>query len=84
MARQPSSSAAVTKVVTITKLSAVPAELALRSAIPTTTVHNHTTTPVGASECGRRQPRETSHPTNVPVRNGQEVSARPAMLNASE
>ena len=65
------------------KLNAVPAEVALRNAIPTTTVHSHTTTPVGTTDVGRRQPRDASHPTSVPVRNGQAVSATPVMFSAS-
>ena len=39
---------------TTTKLAATPAEVTLRSSIPTATVHNHTTTPVGTTAVGRR------------------------------
>ncbi len=51
--------------------------------MPITTVHNHTTTPVGATAVGRRHPRETSHPTTVPVRNGHAVTAMPVTLRPS-
>ena len=40
---------------TTMKLAAMPAEVALRSSIPTTTVQSHTTTPVGYTAVGRRQ-----------------------------
>jgi hypothetical protein len=82
-ARQPINSSAVTDDATATKLAATPAEVALRSNIPTTTVHSHTTTPVGATAVGRRQAREASHPSAVPVRNGHAVVATPATLNPS-
>jgi hypothetical protein len=37
----------------MTKLTATPAEVALRASIPTTMVHNQTTTPVGTTAVGR-------------------------------
>ena len=40
-ARHPSSSTAVTADATTTKLTATPAEVALRNSIPTATVHSH-------------------------------------------
>jgi hypothetical protein len=60
---------------TMTKLTATPAEVALRASILTTMVHNQTTTPVGTTAVGRRHARAASHPTAVPIRNGQAVSA---------
>ena len=66
---------------TTTKLAATPAEVALRSSIPTATVHTHTTTPVGTTAVGRRQARAASHPTPVPLRNGHAVVAMPATLS---
>ena len=74
---------AVTSEATATKLSAMPSPVALRKAMPTATVHTHTTTPVGISAVGRRQPRLTSQPNSVPAKNGQAVSAIPAMLTPS-
>ena len=53
-ARQPNNSSAVTDDATTTKLPATPTEVAFRSSIPTATVHNHTTTPVGTTAVGRR------------------------------
>jgi len=80
LARQPSSSTAVTDDATTTKLAATLAELALRNNMPTTTVHSQTTSPVGTTAVGRCQPRAANHPTTVPVRNGQAVVATPAMV----
>ena len=68
---------------TATKLAATPAEVALRSSIPTTTVHTHTTTPVGSTAVGRRHARAASQPRAVPLRNGQAVVATPATFNPS-
>src|SRR5581483_1734475 len=82
-ARQPSSSAAVTTEATTTKVTATPPELALRNSIPTTTVHTHTATPVGAIANGRRQPRLTTHPTAAPTRNGHAMSATPTTVTPS-
>lgn len=82
-ARQPSSSSAVTEDATTMKLAATPADVALRKTMPTTTVDSHTTTPVGTTAVGRRQPREASHPRAVPVRNGQAVDATPVTLSPS-
>jgi hypothetical protein len=82
-ARQPSNSTAMTNDVNTTKLAATPAEVALRNSIPTATVHNHTTTPVGKRAIGRRQARDASHPNAVPLRNGHAVVAIPAMLIVS-
>ncbi len=65
------------------KLTATPAEVSLRSTIPITTVLIHTTIPVGANEVGRCQPRESSQPTTVPVKNGQAVSATPVTVMPS-
>lgn len=53
---------------TTTKLAATPAELTLRNTMPTTMVHSHTITPVGARAVGRRQPRASTQPIPVPVR----------------
>lgn len=47
MARQPSSSAAVVRVATTMKLGAVPADVALRNSMPSTTVHTQMMSPVG-------------------------------------
>ena len=80
MPRQPRISRAVATVATTTKLAAVPSEVAWRNSIPTTTVHTHTTTPVGVNAVGRCQPRDSNHPMAVPVRNGQAVSATPVTL----
>src|ERR1043165_1051311 len=65
------------------KLTATPAEVSLRSTMPTTTVLIHTTIPVGANDVGRCQPRESNQPTTVPVRNGHAVSATPATVRPS-
>lgn len=65
---------------TTTKLVATPAELALRNSMPTTTVHNHTVNPVGTTAVGRRQARDTNHPTTVPDRKGHAVNAMPVTL----
>jgi hypothetical protein len=65
------------------KLAAVPSDVALRNNIPTATVHTHIVMPVGTTAVGRRQPREINHPTTVPARNGQAVSATPPTLNPS-
>lgn len=81
--RQPSNSTAVTDAATTTKLAATPAELALRNSMPTATVHNQTTRPVGTTAVGRRQPRDASQPITVPVRNGHAVAATPATSRAS-
>lgn len=59
---------------TTTKLAATPAELTLRNTMPTTMVHSHTITPVGARAVGRRQPRASTQPIPVPVRNGHAVA----------
>ena len=75
-----SNNTAVTSDATSTKLAATPAELTLRNNMPITTVHSHTTSPVGTTAVGRCQPREANHPTTVPVRNGQAVVATPAMV----
>lgn len=77
MARQPSSSSAVTSDATTTKLTATPWEVAFRSDIPMITVASHTVTPVGASAVGLRQPRLKSQPANAPVRNGHAVCVTP-------
>lgn len=61
---------------TTTKLAATPAELTLRNTMPTTMVHSHTITPVGARAVGRRQPRASTQPIPVPVRNGQAGDAQ--------
>jgi hypothetical protein len=71
---------AVTSEATTTKLSAVPADVALRNAIPMTTVLSQTTIPVGASVVGRRQALATNQPVAVPARNGHAVSATPATV----
>jgi glutaryl-CoA dehydrogenase len=73
----------VTVPATRTKLAATPAELALRNNMPITRVHSQTTTPVGATAVGRRQPRDTSQPTTVPVRNGQAVLTTPVTVSPS-
>jgi hypothetical protein len=83
LARQPSSNTAVTDDATTTKLAATPAELALRNSMPTATVQIQTTTPVGTTAMGRRQPRDASQPTTVPVRNGHAVDATPVTLRPS-
>jgi len=72
--RHPSSSTAVATDATMTKLTATPAEVALRASIPTTMVHNQTTTPVGTTAVGRRHARAASHPIAVPIRNGAAVA----------
>jgi hypothetical protein len=54
--------------------------VALRSNIPITTVLSQITSPVGARDAGRRQPRTASHPAAVPARNGHAVSATPATV----
>jgi hypothetical protein len=71
---------AVESEATTTKLSAVPADVALRNSIPRMTVHSQITIPVGASEAGRCQARAASQPTAVPDRNGHAVSATPATV----
>jgi hypothetical protein len=71
---------AVESEATTTKLNAVPADVALRNSIPTTTVLSQMTIPDGASEVGRCQARATSQPAAVPDRNGHAVSATPAMV----
>lgn len=76
-ARQPSNSTAVEIEATTTKLGATPADVSLRSSIPSTMVHTHTTTPVGISEYGRRQPSESTQPARAPDTNGHAVSAIP-------
>ena len=43
------------------------------TSMPTTTVQSQTTTPVGTTAVGRRQPRDASQPMTVPVRNGHAV-----------
>ena len=68
---------------TTTKLVATPADVALRNSIPATTVHTHTTTPVGMTLNGLRHPRISSQPTPVPARNGHAVWAIPAAVNPS-
>jgi hypothetical protein len=65
------------------KLGATPADVNFRSTIPTTTVHNHTATPVGTSAAGRCHPRDSSQPTIVPTRNGHAVSAMPETVKPS-
>ena len=65
------------------KLKAVPWDVALRNSIAMTTVHAHTVSPVGASATGRCQPRESNHPSDIPVRNGHDVSAMPPIVNPS-
>src|SRR6185312_7200570 len=82
-ARHPSSSAAVTVEATITKVTATPAELALRNTIPTAIVHTHTAIPVGAIASGRRHPRLTCQPMTAPARNGHAVSATPDTVTPS-
>src|SRR5829696_4017011 len=67
----------------MTKLTATPADVALRNSIPTTTVHSHTTTPVGTTAAGCRQARLSSQPTAAPTRNGHAVSATPATVRPS-
>jgi hypothetical protein len=74
---------AVTSEATTTKLIAVPWDVALRNAIPMTTVLSQTTSPVGVNVVGRRQPRTANHPTAVPVRKGHAVSATPATVSPS-
>jgi hypothetical protein len=71
---------AVTSEATTTKLTAVPADVALRNSIPITTVLSQIISPVGASAAGWRHARAASHPTAVPARNGHAVSATPAMV----
>ena len=82
-ARHPSTNTAFTDAVTTTKPTGVPAEVALRSSMPTTTVHSQTTTPVGTTAVGRRQPRDTSQPIVVPARNGHAVVATPETVSPS-
>jgi hypothetical protein len=71
---------AVTSEATTTKLTAVPADVALRNAIPMTTVLSQTTIPVWASVVGWRQALAANQPTAVPARNGHAVSATPATV----
>jgi hypothetical protein len=71
---------AVTSEATTTKLTAVPAEVALRNSIPITTVLSQMVSPVGASAAGWRHARAESHPMAVPARNGHAVSTTPAMV----
>jgi hypothetical protein len=66
------------------KLGATDADVSFRRAIPATTVHNHTATPVGSSAIGRRQARDSSQPAAVPTRNGHAVSAMPETVKPSE
>jgi len=73
----------VTDEATTTKLAVTPAELALRNSMPKTTVHSHTIIPVGTTAVGRRQARDTNHPTTVPDRNGHVVDAMPVMSTPS-
>jgi hypothetical protein len=68
---------------TITKLTATPADVALRNNIPTTTVHTQTTTPVGATAVGRRHARLSNQPSVAPTRNGHAVAANPATVSPS-
>jgi hypothetical protein len=65
------------------KLGATEADVSLRSTIPTTTVHNHTTTPVGTSAAGRRHARDSSQPAAVPAKKGHAVSAIPETVSPS-
>ncbi|KQY03974.1 hypothetical protein ASD37_24445 [Mycobacterium sp. Root135] len=71
---------AVESEATTTKLSAVPADVALRNNIPTTTVLSQMTIPVGANAVGRRHARAASQPNVVPARNGHAVSTTPATV----
>jgi hypothetical protein len=71
---------AVESEATTTKLIAVPWEVALRNSIPTMTVLTQITTPVGASEVGRRHALAASQPAAVPDRNGHAVSRTPATV----
>lgn len=68
---------------TMTKLTATPAEVALRKSIPTKMVDSQTATPVGAMAVGLRQPRTSTHPIAVPARNGHAVWATPATVSPS-
>jgi hypothetical protein len=74
---------AVESEATTTKLTAVPAEVALRNSIPTITVHNQITSPVGANDVGRCHARLASQPVAVPARKGHAVSAMPATVTPS-
>jgi hypothetical protein len=74
---------AVESEATTTKLTAVPADVALRNSIPMTTVHTQITRPVGANEVGRCQARVASQPTAVPDTNGHAVSATPDTVRPS-
>jgi hypothetical protein len=74
---------AVESEATTTKLKAVPWDVALRNSIPTATVHNQITIPIGANEAGRRQARAASQPAAVPDRNGHAVWATPATVMPS-
>jgi hypothetical protein len=58
-------------------------DVTLRKSIPTTIVHTHTTTPVGMTVNGLRQPPISNQPTPVPARNGHAVWAIPATVNPS-
>lgn len=71
---------AVESEATTTKLNAVPADVALRNAIPTITVLSQITIPVGANVVGRRHALAAVHPIAVPARNGHAVSATPATV----
>lgn len=74
---------AVESEATTTKLSAVPADVALRNSIPMTTVLSQMTMPVGANAVGRRHALAASQPNAVPARNGHAVSATPATVMPS-
>jgi hypothetical protein len=74
---------AVESEATTTKLGATPADVSLRNAIPTTTVHSQITTPVGSRAAGRRHALANNQPAAVPVRNGHAVSAIPEIVNPS-
>jgi hypothetical protein len=71
---------AVTSEATTTKLTAVPADVALRNSIPITTVLSQMISPVGTSADGCRHALAANHPTAVPARNGHAVSATPATV----
>lgn len=68
---------------TTMKLTATPWDVALRNNIPTTTVLIQTASPVGTRASGRRQARDATQPTAVPVRNGHAVCATPARVMPS-
>lgn len=56
---------------------ATPADVAARKTMPTSTVDIQTITPVGTRAVGRRQARDNSQPSTVPLRKGQAVTAKP-------